>query len=157
MPICETCGEEWPEPYCRECGHSIGAANKPVASPPLPPTSATPPLIPPQSNRTPTKKSFPQWAIVTVVALAVVVSWQCVRVSPLQDVRVPARLSESSNDGMGHAHGRKGIRQSRRSDKFVHGNVRVRQFAASRGTRATFLGDPQVQAREVARWYVHLA
>ena len=38
MPICETCGNEWPENYCPQCAHTIG--KKAAVPPPLPPAVA---------------------------------------------------------------------------------------------------------------------
>jgi hypothetical protein len=42
MHTCETCGNDWPESYCPECGHTIGKVAKPAAPPPLPPALPTP-------------------------------------------------------------------------------------------------------------------
>ena len=42
MHTCETCGNEWPETYCPECGRTIGKVSKPVVPPLLPPTLPTP-------------------------------------------------------------------------------------------------------------------
>ena len=50
MHTCETCGNEWPENYCPECGHTIGKAAKPAVPPPLPP-----PLPTPKPPATPTR------------------------------------------------------------------------------------------------------
>jgi hypothetical protein len=68
MHTCETCGKEWSENYCPECGHTIGKDAKPAAPPPLPTTLPTPPAI--QT----TKKSFPRWTIIAVAVLAVIVA-----------------------------------------------------------------------------------
>jgi hypothetical protein len=50
MHICETCGNEWPENYCPECGHTIGKAAT-SAVPPL----LHPPLPTPKPPATPTR------------------------------------------------------------------------------------------------------
>jgi hypothetical protein len=72
MHTCETCGKEWAENYCPLCSHTIGtAAGLPV--PPLLPASK-PPVIPPQHRDTPAKKSFPPWAIIALIVLAVVLA-----------------------------------------------------------------------------------
>ncbi len=49
MHTCETCGNEWPESYCPQCGHTIGKAASPAAPPPLPAPkpAARPPHIRP--------------------------------------------------------------------------------------------------------------
>lgn len=49
MHTCETCGKEWPENYCPECGHTIGKATKLAMPPPLP----EPPGVPSQRARAP--------------------------------------------------------------------------------------------------------
>ncbi len=72
MHTCETCGGEWPENYCPECGHTIGKGARLAAPPPLPTMSSDPkpPAVAPQ--RATAKKPFPRWAIVTLIALAVI-------------------------------------------------------------------------------------
>jgi hypothetical protein len=72
MPTCESCGKQWPEPYCPECGRTIG--KPPAAPPPLPPAlpGAKPPPVPPSRLSAPAKKSVPPWIILSLVALVVI-------------------------------------------------------------------------------------
>jgi hypothetical protein len=68
MHTCETCGKEWPENYCPECGRTIGKAPAPAAPPPSP--ASIPPPIPPQRNAVRAGNSFAKWAVIALVALA---------------------------------------------------------------------------------------
>jgi hypothetical protein len=68
MQICETCGKEWPENYCPECGHSIGKPARPAVPPLLSEAQGPiPPLLP--SSRA--SKPFPRWAIVVLILIGV--------------------------------------------------------------------------------------
>jgi hypothetical protein len=68
MHTCETCGKEWPENYCPECGRTIGKAPTPAAPPPIP-ASISPP-IPSQYKSAPAKNSFAKWTLIGLLVLA---------------------------------------------------------------------------------------
>jgi hypothetical protein len=72
MFTCETCGKEWPENYCPDCGRTIGSAARRVAPPPLPAASLVPPPIPPLDSLRPAKKPFPRSALIALAALAAI-------------------------------------------------------------------------------------
>lgn len=61
MHTCETCGKEWPEAYCPECGHTIRQGARPTEPPPIPPRiiKPGPPPLPP--SRTRHTLNFPDW------------------------------------------------------------------------------------------------
>src|SRR5215213_4113419 len=70
MHTCETCGKEWTGNCCPVCGHTIGKAGARTVPPPWP--VAQPPVVPLKVASAPARKSFPRWAIITLVVFAVV-------------------------------------------------------------------------------------
>jgi hypothetical protein len=71
MTTCETCGQEWPESYCPQCGHSIGQAGRAAGPPQLPPPlPGAKESIPVHRTDQPGKKSPPRWAVIGFIVLA---------------------------------------------------------------------------------------